>query len=405
MSTIAGMRILVTHNRYHYRGGEDTVVEAEIALLRQHGHEVLIYCRDNHEISELKTHDVARQVVWSKQTERDIIRLNESFHPDLIHSHNTFPLISPSLYAIAKRLHIPVVQTLHNFRLLCPQAMLLRNETSCEDCVGHLPWRAVVHRCYRNSLPQSAITALMIMLHRARRTWTRDVARYIVLNQMCRDKFVEGGLPFEKLRIKPNFVESQGAPLWVHRQGGIFIGRLSPEKGLRTLAEAVQSLPGVFIDVYGSGPMQALIENSPGLRYKGFHGASMLQETMRQAAYLVMPSTGMESFGLVAIEAFACGTPVIASRHGGMKEIVVHGKTGLLVPPGDPAELARAIAYAESHPDEMKLMGREARNAYLARYTPDINYSLLMRIYREALASAPTVEPTSLPYVETRPGS
>ena len=398
------MKILVVHNRYHYRGGEDTVVDAEVSLLRSHGHDVLIYSRDNHELQAMSRRAAAMGVLWSRRTVSDIRTLQKDFQPDLIHSHNTFPLISPSLYAIAHALRIPVVQTLHNFRLLCPQAMLLRDGVSCEACVGHLPWRAVVHRCYRQSFPQSAITATMIFMHRLRGTWVHQVSRYIVLNQLCRDKFVQGGLPFERMRIKPNFVQAQGEPEWTGRCGGLFIGRLSPEKGLHTLALAMQQLSSIQIDVFGNGPLQSLVEGTPGLHYRGYHDAATLQQRLRRAAYLVMPSTGVESFGLAAIEAFACGTPVIASRHGGLMEIVVHGKTGLLVQPGDADALANAIAYAEAHPDRMLAMGRAAHDTYLRCYTPETNYVLLMRIYREALASLPSAQSSPLPYAETRPG-
>ena len=398
------MKILVAHNRYHYRGGEDTVVDAEVNLLRRHGHEVLIYSRDNRELKSMCRSEAALSVLWSRQTVCDIRSIQKEFQPDLIHAHNTFPLISPSLYAVAHALHIPVVQTLHNFRLLCPQAMLLRDGASCEACVGHWPWRALVHRCYRNSLTQTAMTTAMIATHRLRGTWVREVSRYIVLNQLCRDKFVQGGLPFDRMRIKPNFVESQGKPDWADRSGGLFIGRLSPEKGLHTLAQAMRQLSSIQIDVFGNGPLQSLVESTPGLHYRGFQDAATLQQRLRRAAYLVMPSTGVESFGLVAIEAFACGTPVIASRHGGLMEIVVQGKTGLLVPPGDAGELARAIAYAEAHPDHMLAMGQAAYETYLRCYTPETNYVLLMRIYREALASLQSTQPTPLPYAETRPG-
>ncbi|MEK0428193.1 MAG: hypothetical protein RL001_720 [Pseudomonadota bacterium] len=404
------MKILVVHNRYHYRGGEDTVVDAEVALLRRHGHRVLLYTRDNRELASMKKQDAVIGVLWSRQTEADIRHIHKAFGPDLIHAHNTFPIISPSLYAVAHQLNIPVVQTLHNFRLLCPQAMLLRNGDSCEACIGHFPWRAVIHRCYRDSLSQSSITAAMILMHRLRGTWRTEVARYIVLNQLCRDKFVAGGLPFDKLRIKPNFVEVDQRPDWQQRSGGLFIGRLSAEKGLHTLAEAVRQLRSVEIDVYGKGPLQRLVENTPGLRYQGFFQSATLQARLRKAAYLVMPSTGVESFGLVAIEAFACGTPVIASRHGGLKEIVVQGNTGLLVPPGDARALAQAIEYAETHPEAMLAMGRAAREVYLERYTPETNYVQMIRIYHEALASraAPSgpsaLSDAALPYAPTRPG-
>ncbi len=404
------MKILVVHNRYHYRGGEDTVVDAEVALLRRHGHQVLLYTRDNRELASMTQCAATMGVLWSRQTEADIRRIHTAFGPDLIHAHNTFPIISPSLYGVAHQLKVPVVQTLHNFRLLCPQAMLLRNGSSCEACIGHLPWRAVIHRCYRNSLSQSSITAAMILMHRLRGTWRTEVARYIVLNQLCRDKFVAGGLPFDRLRIKPNFVEVDQLPDWHHRSGGLFIGRLSAEKGLHTLAEAVRQLRSVQIDVYGKGPLQKLVESAPGLRYQGFYESATLQARLRHAAYLVMPSTGVESFGLVAIEAFACGTPVIASRHGGLKEIVVHGNTGLLVPPGDARALAEAIKYAETHPEAMLAMGRTAREVYLERYTPETNYVQMIRIYHEALASRaapldpPALSDATLSYAPTRTG-
>jgi len=392
------MKILVAHNRYRYRGGEDTVVDAEVDLLRRNGHEVLVYLRDNEELTRMKNHQAALQTLWSHKAVSDVTTLSEKFRPELIHSHNTFPLISPSLYSVATRLNVPVIQTLHNFRLICPQATLLRNGVQCEDCVGNLPWRAIVHRCYRNSLSQSAVASSMIMLHRLLRTWNTKVTRYIVLNQLCRDKFIAGGLPFDLLRIKPNFVDSGNEPDWINRSGGIFIGRLSEEKGLKVLAEALSQLPDSQIDVYGKGDLQTYVEATSSFNYKGFRVADELQTCLRQAAYLVIPSTGVESFGLVAVEAFAAGTPVIASAHGGLREIVVQGKTGLLVEPGNSYALARAIAFADDHPDEMKIMGRAARHAYLSRYTPDINYRLLMSIYHEAIESLARIPTHALPF-------
>ena len=392
------MKILVAHNRYRYRGGEDTVVDAEVDLLRRNGHEVLVYLRDNEELTRMKNHHAALQTLWSHKAVADVTALSEKFRPELIHSHNTFPLISPSLYSVATRLNVPIIQTLHNFRLICPQATLLRNGVQCEDCVGNLPWRAIVHRCYRNSLSQSAVSSSMIMLHRLLRTWHTKVTRYIVLNQLCRDKFIAGGLPFDLLRIKPNFVDSANEPEWMHRSGGVFIGRLSEEKGLRVLAEALSQLPDSQIDVYGKGGLQTFVETTSGFNYKGFQEPIELQACLRQAAYLVVPSTGVESFGLVAIEAFAAGTPVIASANGGLQEIVVHGKTGFLVEPGNSEALARAIAFADDHPDEMKIMGQAARQVYLSRYTPDINYRQLMTIYREAVESMARIPTHALPF-------
>lgn len=396
------MRILVAHNAYHYRGGEDTVVDAEVALLRRHGHEVMLYRRSNAEIEQLPRLQAGLSAIWSRRTIRDLEQLHRTFAPEVVHAHNTFPLISPSLYGAARRLGIPVVQTLHNFRLLCPQAMLLREGRSCTDCVGHLPWRGVLHRCYRQSTAQTAVTAAMLGVHRIAGTWRRDVQRYIVLNQMCRDLFARGGLPLEKMAIKPNFVESAGRPPEGPRAGGMFIGRLAPEKGIVTLAAALQRLPGLQIDVYGNGPLRELVERTPGLRYCGFQPADVLRERMHRAAYLVVPSTGIESFGLVAIEAFACGTPVIASGHGGLREIVVHRKNGLLFSPGDSEDLAQVLRDAERSPDDLRRMGAEAYRSYLAHYTPERNYDMLMRIYDEAGAALPAPYPVA--YAKDRPG-
>ncbi len=397
------MRILVAHNAYHYRGGEDTVVDAEVALLRRRGHEVCPYRRDNAELEHISRLKAGLSTLWSQQTVADIRRLHARFKPQLIHAHNTFPLISPSLYAVARELRLPVVQTLHNFRLICPQAMLLRDGHSCTDCVGRVPWRGVVRRCYRHSFAQTAATAAMISVHRVAGTWRRDVQRYIVVSHACRALLAIGGLPMEKMTIKPNFVESPDAPDWTERSGGLFIGRLSQEKGIAALAEALTQVPGLTIDVFGDGPMREMVERTPGLRYRGFQPPEVLRERVRRAAYVLVPSTGIESFGLVAIEAFACGTPVIASAQGGLREIVTHGHNGLLVPPGDAGALANALRHAESHADDMLRMGVNAYQSYLARYTPERNYEMLMQIYHEAIASlpSPSLSPT---HAENRAG-
>ncbi len=392
------MKILVAHNAYHYRGGEDTLVDAELAMLRRHGHDVFLYRRDNAELDNIRPARAACDAIWSTRTIDEVRKLARHFMPDLIHAHNIFPLISPSLYEAARQLRIPIVQTLHNFRLICPQAMLLRNGGVCTDCVGRSPWRAVLHRCYRGSFAQTSVTAGMLALHRLRGTWHTEVSRYIVLNRSCRDLFIAGGLPPEKLCIKPNFVEACGVPDWARwesRAGGVFIGRLSPEKGLSVLAQALQALPGMTIDVYGTGPLQAMVENTPGLRYRGFLASAPLRQRMQQATYLVMPSTGMESFGLAAIEAFACGVPVIASRQGGLGELVRDRQNGLLVNPGDPKSLAAAIAYADEHPEQMRRMGMNAYQTWLAHYTPERNYELLMRIYDQALSPLPSPAPAT----------
>ena len=209
------MRILFVHNAYQHRGGEDSVVEAEIALLQSHGHAVETYFRSNEDVAGMSSLALARHTLWSPRTPHDLADLIRRFQPDVIHVHNTFPLISPSLYWAAERARVPVVQTLHNFRLMCLNALFLREGKVCEDCMGHLPWRGVARACYRESRAASAALAGMLTLHRGLGTYRNKVARYIALNEFCRGKFIEGGLPAERVVVKPNFVDfaaPQSAP-------------------------------------------------------------------------------------------------------------------------------------------------------------------------------------------------
>lgn len=381
------MRILVAHNTYQHRGGEDVVVEAEIELLRRHGHEVEFYQRHNDELHTMSLPLAAMSTIWAKRTERDLVQLSNSFRPDIIHAHNTLPLISPSLYWAATRRNIPIVQTLHNFRLICPQAMLLRNGKVCEDCVGKFPWRAVSRKCYRESTLQSAVVTGMLATHHAIGTYRDKVTRYIALNEFCRDKFVASGLAPELFRVKPNFVVSKISGIESERHGGIFIGRLSPEKGLHVLIEATKIADFSAMKIIGKGPLESDVRQAFSDHYLGFKSPEEVQELLAQAQFLVAPSTCYETFGLAALEAFACGTPVIASGHGGLGELVTDGVTGLLFNPGDSQDLAKKIRWAQMHPEEMRKMGKNARIEYETKYTPERNYQILMEIYRDAIAA------------------
>lgn len=383
------MKILIAHNAYQQRGGEDVVVEAEAAMLRGFGHDVRVYQRHNDEIRQMSGAAAATDALWSFRSAREVAQLCADFAPDVIHAHNTFPLISPSLYWAAARRNTPIVQTLHNFRLLCPQAMLLREGRICEDCVGKLPWRAVTRKCYRDSAVQSAVLAGMLSLHRAAGTFRHKLIRYIALNQFCKDKFIEGGLPAEQISIKPNFTARRPAVPEGPRKGGLFVGRLAPEKGIGTLIDAAAQLgcSRPLIRVAGSGPLEPRVRQAFGDACLGFQPPDRIAELLREAEYLVAPSACYETFGLAVIEAFSCGTPVIASRHGGLGELVKDGVTGLLVDPSDAADLATKLAWADRHPEAMRRMGRAARAEYEAKYTPEKNYRMLIGIYEDAIAA------------------
>lgn len=383
-------RVLIAHNSYQQRGGEDAVVEAEAELLRSRGHAVRLLVAHNDAIVGMPRSRLAARTFWSSQTVRDFRQALVEFRPDILHVHNTFPLISPSIYWAAARAGVPVVQTLHNFRLLCPQAMLLREGHICEDCVGRLPWRGVVRRCYRGSAAQSGVLAGMISLHLALGTWGSKVDRYIALNEFCRRKFIEGGLPAQRIVVKPNFVDFP-APEAGAREGMLFVGRLAEEKGLSTLCAAARLAPDVAVRVAGTGPQAGLLQGIPSVAHLGALSAAEVREAMCRAQALVMPSLWYENFPRTLVEAFACALPVIASRIGALAELVEDGVTGLLFEPGDAADLAAKMKWAAAHPDALMRMGQEARRRYLREFSPEVNYRRLTEIYAEVLAATPAV--------------
>lgn len=380
---MAKLRVLVAHNSYQMRGGEDAVVDAEVALLRSHGHAVTEYRRHNDELQDMRTLDAAVDTLWSRKTSRDITALIAEARPDVIHVHNTFPLISPSLYWAAHRHGIPVVQTLHNFRLLCPQAMFLRDGKLCEDCLGNVPWRAVKHACYRESRAQSAALGSMLVMHRMLGTWQNKVARYIALNEFCRNKFVEGGLPADRIAVKPNFVDF-APPVSLERSGFLYVGRLAPEKGIATLASAVSLNHGTMVKIAGDGPDANLLEGIDGIDWVGAVSLTHVRDFMSRAIAMVLPSICYENFPRTIVEAYGCGLPVIASRIGALAELVIEGETGLLFKPGDPDDLAAKLRWAQGHAMEMAAMGLRARLRFEENFTPEKNYAQLIHIYRAA---------------------
>jgi glycosyltransferase involved in cell wall biosynthesis len=377
-------RVLIVHNFYKYRGGEDSVVESEINLLRSRGHLVEVYFRRNDDIDDMAPLSLAWQTLWSSQTTHDLAQLIDNFRPDVIHSHNTFPLVSPSLYWTAERFGVPVVQTLHNFRFICVNALFLREGNVCEKCMGRFPWPGVVHACYRGSRPASAAVAGMLALHRAMGTFRDRVTRYIALNEFSRKKFIESGLPEDRIVVKPNFVDLPH-PSDEPRSGLLFVGRLSTEKGVAVLARAAALQPAAQIRVAGEGPDAVLLKGTSGVTQLGHISSEIVREEMNRSVALIVPSICYENFPRTIVEAFACGLPVIASRIGGLPDIVEEGKTGLLFEPRSPEDLANKMQWALTHPQEMAAMGVEARLRYESHFTAERNYEQLLAVYRGAI--------------------
>lgn len=360
-------------------------MEAEVSLLRSHGHEVIEYRRDNAEIPGRSRIGVVSETFWSGQTANDIAEIIRRARPDIIHVHNTFPLVSPSLYWAASRAGVPIVQTLHNFRLFCPQAMFLRDGKVCEDCLGRLPFNGIRHGCYRESRAQTAVLASMLMFHRTIGTYANKVSRYIALNDFCRRKFIEGGLPADRIVTKPNFVDFD-LPQTFERSGFLFVGRLSQEKGIATLANAFSEVNDATLRVAGTGPEMDQLQGRDGIALLGGLSGDLVREEMCRASALVLPSIWYENFPRTLVEAFGCALPVIASRLGALAELVEDGKTGLLFEPGNAKDLAEKMRWANENPDRMAEMGANARRVYEENYTADRNYAALMEIYNGVLA-------------------
>jgi glycosyltransferase involved in cell wall biosynthesis len=382
------MKIVVAHNRYVYRGGEDTVFDRECQLLRTRGHEVVEYTKDNRTIAQSGKLALAFSTVWASDSFGEFSRLLESVKPDVIHVHNTLPLISPAVYYAAARFRIPVVQTLHNYRLLCPNGLLQREGAVCELCVHKaIPWPAVRHACYRADRSASLALTASLAIHRAAGTWRRKVTTYIALSDFSKRKLIAAGLPENRIFVKANFaLDSYGPePTKGPRSGALFVGRLSQEKGVEILLQAWRDLQ-VDLIVTSDGPLAEMMrrESSGRIKVLGYVTDEALAAHMCGAAFLIMPSLVYEGFPMVVAEAFAAGLPIIASRLGALEELVKDGVTGLHFQPGDPRDLAAKVRWASENKDRMREMGRNARKIYEEKYTPDRNYFQLMEIYEEA---------------------
>ena len=389
------MKILMVHNFYRNRGGECAVFEAEQRMLRDAGHTVVTYTRNSREIDTYgvwRRSALALRTIWADDSYREIASLLRREKPDVAHFTNTFPLISPSAYNACDKARVPVVQSIHNYRLLCPAATLWRDGAVCEECMDHSLLRSVKHACYRRSRPTTAVLATMLAFHRWRGTYSNRVDRYIALTEFARAKLVEGGLPEERIAVKPNFVEPDPGPREHLGRYALFAGRLTVEKGVRTLLDAWQQLDsGIALRIAGDGPLQDELETRvarEGIANVTFLGRlthSKLLAELRGARVLVFPSQWYEAMPMSIVESFACGVPTIAARLGSMNEMIENRRTGLLFSPADASDLATQVRWAFHHDIEITEMGRAARAQYTSRYTAASNCPRLIEIYQQAI--------------------
>jgi glycosyltransferase involved in cell wall biosynthesis len=387
------MRLLLVHNHYQQPGGEDQVFSAEAELLESRGHEVDRFTVHNDQVKDVGTARLALETVWNQTFYRSIRERIRKFRPDVVHVHNTLPLISPAVFHAAHAEKTPVVLTLHNYRLLCPNGLLLREGKICEQCVGRtVAWPGVVHACYRGSRGATAAVAAMLTTHRVLGTWTSQIDTYVALTDFARRKFMAGGLPGANIVVKPNFLNHDPGAGEHKGDYGLFVGRLSSEKGLDTLLDAWKHV-NIKLMIAGDGPDKEKIGRcgSHNIQWVGALKKDRVLSFMKDAAFFVFPSIWYETFGLTILEAFATGLPVIASRLGSAAEIVEDGRTGLHFDPGDPADLAAKISWAIDHPEEMREMGRQARAEYELKYTAAKNYEMLISNYEKVIAEKRSV--------------
>jgi glycosyltransferase involved in cell wall biosynthesis/ectoine hydroxylase-related dioxygenase (phytanoyl-CoA dioxygenase family) len=384
------MNILMVHNSYVFHGGEDESFAAESLMLKDAGHHVDTVHLKNTDVKGLAAVQVAIDSIWSQKSYDLVDAKLRDRKFDVLHVQNFFPLVSPSVYSAAKKHGVAVVQSLRNYRLLCPGTTLFRDGKICEDCLHKtFKYPGILHGCYRNSAMSSAAVAAMTGLHALRGTWENAVDVYISLSHSSREKFVQAGLPAEKIIVKANFVYPD--PGVGNGAGGyaLFAGRLTQEKGLPTLLKAWQLLPAPPpLKIVGAGELapdvEALCRRNPKVEWLGSKSAAEVYELMGAASLLVFPSEWYEPFGRVAIESFAKGTPVVASNMAAMAEIVQDGRNGRLFTPGDPEDLARKIQWATDHPEDLRAMRATARKTYEEQYTVSQNCDLLIGAYRLA---------------------
>ena len=387
------MHVLLAHEYYQIPGGEDEYFEIRRDVLRAHGIRITEYLRHNNEISGyslLRKLTLAARTTWAWDTNRELARVLAENRPDVAHFGNMFPLMSPSVYYVCARAGVPVVQNLDNARLICISGGFYREGRTCEECVGRFPWPAISHACYRGSRAQTAVVAAMIGAHRALRTWHHKIEAYVVANQHYVEKYADFGIARDRLHVCPNAVKDPGVQPRGSGDYAVFVGRLAPEKGIRSLLGAWRQL-SIPLKIRGSGPMEmevrAAVASNPNIELLPRLSHEEKFALILGARFLIWPSLGSyETSGLVVPEAYACGVPVIASRTGVAPEMVKDKETGIMFEADNPADLARVAQWAWDHPAEMSAMGMNGRRRYETTHTPEILYQRLVSVYESVLS-------------------
>ncbi len=364
--------------------------EDEGALLEKYGHQVFRFTISNDSIVDLNRIELVAKTFWNKAVASELDQIICRDRPDVMHVTNAFPLISPSAYKVAKDHGVGVVQSIHNYRMLCPKAQFVRNSQVCEKCLGkRFAWPAIYHACYKENRLATTVVAAMTAFHRARNSWTQLVDRFIAPTQFVKDKHIEGGFDARQIDVKPNFVFPDPGSGSGDGNYVAFAGRLSAEKGVDTLLETWQHLSAnVRLKIAGDGPLadrvKAAADADNRIEWLGRIEKKEMFDLLGQATCLIMPSVCYETFGLTIVEAFSKGTPVVVSRMGAMQELVQDGRNGFLVEPGNAKQFAATVDQVFSM-DTAELRVA-ARQDFELKYTAEANQEWLTDIYSKALS-------------------
>lgn len=381
------MNILIVHNQYTSKGGEDTVVENEMRLLKNHGHNVDLYTQSNSQInglfSKIKT---AIYSSYSKDIYKYFNTKKISDKYDIIHVHNFFPLITPSIFYAAKNNGIPIVMTLHNYRLICPSGLLMHKDKIYEKSIKYGPYSTIFDKVYRNSFIGTFFLAKMIHDHKKKGTWNNTIDKLIALTNFGKKKFIESGINESQLVVKPNFVHDSNKNQLKKENYALFVGRISKEKGIMVLLEAWKEIDYKLI-IIGDGPLknEVINTNNKNIIFLGQKNKTEVTELMQKASFLVMPSTWYEGLPMVLIESFCAGLPVIASKIGTLEETVENNVTGLHFKTNNVIDLRLKANKLISDKALLHTLSKNARNQYLNNFSASKNYNILIDIYSNVI--------------------
>jgi glycosyltransferase involved in cell wall biosynthesis len=392
------MRVVLVHNRYRSvaPSGETQVVEREAKALADLGHEVTWFERSSDEIeqwSRAKKAALPARLIWSREAHRDLTATLRQHRPDVVHVHNTFPLLSSSILYACRDARVPVVASIHNKRLICANGAFFRDGKVCHDCADGSALQGVVHGCYRGSRAASASVVLATSVHR--RSWRSLVSAYVFASASQRDLLSGLGLPADRVFVKYHLIPRKQARTVTRGQYVMCVGRLEEAKGVRPLMAGWDYYrsragdPGLSLVIAGSGELDAEVaawaSTRPSVDMVGRVDDTRLAELMSGARAILLPSTCEETFGLVVVEAMAAGSPPIAAGHGALAELITPGVDGMLFRPGDPEALGLAIADVAAHPGRYETYGAAARETYEKQFDPERTMEQLLEIYRFAI--------------------